>query len=103
MLNLFFQVCCAVIENADIGSLAFLFLVHLLCHACLNLLRGSLIALDSSLEAQREWGIDFDGDINSVLKARLEKERALLSNDGCRLPFSPLLKVSLDYGMMALT
>ena len=59
----------AVIEDDIIGSGTFFIFVHLLCHAGLDLLSCSLIALDSSLETKVMGSIDFNGDINGVLES----------------------------------
>ena len=100
MVELCIEVGGAVVEDTEVSTLAFLFLIHLLCHTSLNLLRRGLITQDSALEAQVEWGIDFDSDIDGVLKARLEKEGTFLHDDRCvLLLFCPLEEVLPDNRM----
>ena len=99
MVNLRIEVGGAIVEDAEVGALTFFFFVHLLCHAGLYLLSGGIVALDGTLETKVEWGIDFDGNIDGVLEARLEKECALLDNDGCVLLQGPLEEVLTDNGM----
>ena len=53
----------------------------------------------SGFTTKVEWGIDFDGNIDGVLETRLEKECALLDNDGCVLLQGPLEEVLTDNGM----
>ena len=99
MVNLRIEVGGAIVEDAEVGTLAFLFFVHLLCHAGLDLLSGGVVALDSALEAQMEWGIDFDGKVDCVLEAGLEEECALLDDDRGILLLGPLEEILTDNGM----
>ena len=100
MGELCIEVGSAVVEDAEVSTLPFFLFVHLLCHTSLNLLRSSLVALDGTLETQVEWGIDFDGDIDSVLEARLEEEGTFLYDEGCiLLLFCPQEEVLTDNGV----
>ena len=49
LVYLYFKVG-SVVEDAEVCALAFLFLIHLLCHTGLDLLGGGLVALGGSLE-----------------------------------------------------
>ena len=89
----------AVIEDDIIGSGAFFVFVHLLCHAGLDLLSCSLIALDGSLETKVMGSIDFNGDINGVLESRFEEQGTFLSNNGTLLLFCPSKEVLTDNRM----
>ena len=99
LVDLLVKVGGFIVEDAEIGKTAFLFLVHLLCHACLDLLEGGMVSPCGSLKPQREWGIDFDREINSVLEARFKEEGALLGDDGGILLRSPPKEVLLDDGV----
>ena len=99
MVDLLVKVGGFIVEDAEIGKTEFLFLVHLLCHACLDLLGGGMVTLCGSLKPQGKWGIDFDGEIDCVLKARFKEEGALLGDDGGILLRCPPKKVLLDDGV----
>ncbi len=93
------KVCSFVVEDTEVGKAALLFFVHLLCHACLDLLGGGVVSQGGSLKPQAEWGIDFDSEIDGVLKARFKEEGTLLADDGRVLLRCPLKEVLLDDGM----
>ena len=59
----------SVVEDDVVSASAFFFFVHLLGHACLDLLGGGMVALDGPFDAEGGGCIDFDGDIDGVLKA----------------------------------
>lgn len=88
-----------IVEDAEVSEAAFLLLVHLLCHACLDLFGGGMVALGGSLKPQGEGGIYFDGEIDGVLEACFKEEGALLGDDGDILLRCPPKEVLLDDGV----
>ena len=96
---LFCEVRDAIVEDDVVGTAAFFFFVHLLGHACFDLLGGGVVALHGSLQAERVGGIDEYGDIDCVLESCFEEDGAFLGHDGGVLPLCPMGEVFSHYGM----
>ena len=66
---LFVYVGGAVIEYAEVGESAFVFLIHLVLHARFYLDWCGMVALACSLDSYVSWCVYFDGDADGGGKA----------------------------------
>ena len=85
-----------MVVECVVGKSAGLVGGHLQCHASLNLMGGCIVAQGGSPDTCLFIGIDHDGFVNNLLKARLEKDGTLHEAMGRGLLFCPPQEVGFD-------